>query len=107
MARLFRYHRIVTHAAEQEEVLRNLLDYCRENRISVLFTVNPYTDIQEETQKQFNYMKAIVEEEYGYPFINFNLLYDELDIDFARDFYNGSHMNTNGAVKFTRYLAAF
>ena len=52
-------------------------------------------------------MKAIVEEEYGYPFINFNLLYDELDIDFARDFYNGSHMNTNGAVKFTRYLAAF
>ena len=60
MARLFRYHRIITHAAEQEEVLRNLLDYCRENRISVLFTVNPYTDIQEETQKQFNYMKAIV-----------------------------------------------
>ena len=48
-----------------------------------------------------------MEEEYGYPFINFNLLYDELDIDFARDFYNGSHMNTNGAVKFTRYLAAF
>ncbi len=92
---------------EQEEVLRNLLDYCRENRIPALFTVNPYTDIQEETQKQFNYMKAIVEEEYGYPFINFNLLYDELDIDFARDFYNGGHMNTNGAVKFTRYLAAF
>ena len=92
---------------EQEKVLRSLLDYCRENSIPALFTVNPYTDIQEETQKQFNYMKAIVEEEYGYPFINFNLLYDELDIDFARDFYNGGHMNTNGAVKFTRYLAAF
>lgn len=92
---------------EQETVLRNLLDYCWENRIPALFTVNPYTDIREETQKQFHYMKAIVEEEYEYPFINFNLLYDELDIDFSRDFYNGGHMNTNGAVKFTRYLAAY
>lgn len=91
---------------EQESILRELLDYCRRKRVPALFTVNPYTDIDEEIQKRFNYMQTIIEE-YQYPFINFNLLYDELDIDFSRDFYNGGHMNTNGAVKFTRYLAAY
>lgn len=92
---------------EQEMYLRELLDYCKEKEIMALFTVNPYTDITETAQAQFNYMQQIVEQEYGYDFINFNCLYEELGIDFAKDFYNGGHMNACGAEKFTAYLAKY
>lgn len=92
---------------EQEVVLRELLDYCKKNNIEALFTINPYTDMTEINQQQFNYMRDIVEKEYGYLFLNFNLLYEQLDVDFAKDFYNGSHMNICGSVKFTKYLAEY
>lgn len=92
---------------EQEIHLRKLLDYCKQHNITALFTVNPYTDITEDVQKQFNYMEEIVVNEYEFRFLNFNGLYNELDIDFQKDFYNGGHMNINGAEKFTGYLSEY
>ena len=93
--------------AEQEIILRDLLDYCKKHDIVLLCTVNPYTAINAEVQEMFNYMKEIIVDEYGYDYINFNNLYDELNVNFASDFYNASHMNACGAVKFTRYLANY
>lgn len=92
---------------EQEGYLRELLNYCKEQEITALFTVNPYTDITETVQKQFNYMANIIKNEYGYNFINFNNLYEQMNVEFDKDFYNGGHMNTHGAEKFTRYLSAY
>lgn len=92
---------------EQEVILRDLLDYCRENGITALFTVNPFIAVTEDDQKRYNYIEQIVSEEYGYHFINFNNLFDELNVDLDSDFYNAKHMNTRGAVKFTRYLADY
>lgn len=57
---------------EQELVLRDLLDYCRNNKLEVLFTVNPYAGITLEQQKMFNYMERIIVNEYAYNYINFN-----------------------------------
>lgn len=92
---------------EQEIILRDLLDYCKEKNITALFTVNPFVAITEEDQKKYNYIEKIITDEYGYNFINFNNLYDEIGVDFDFDFYNAKHMNVRGAEKFTRYLADY
>ena len=91
---------------EQEGVLRDLIAFCQKKGIQMLFTVNPYIATESE-QRNFNYMSDIITNEYGYNFINFNDLYDKIEVDFAMDFYNVGHMNTHGAIKFTRYLADY
>jgi hypothetical protein len=92
---------------EQEVHLRNVLEYCKSNKINGLFVVNPYTDINEDAQKIFNYMDNIITKEYGYSFINFNNLYKDMKIDFSKDYYNGGHMNIYGAEIYTEYLADY
>lgn len=100
-------HTTVPIPPEQEIVLRDLLQYCKKHDIEALFTVNPFTDLTELTQQQFNYMERIVEDEYEYTFLNFNSLYGEVGIDFREDFYNGGHMNAKGAEKFTSFLSKY
>ena len=34
-------------------------------------------------------------------------MYEELGLDFDKDYYNSKHVNYIGAEKYTRYLAAF
>lgn len=100
-------HTTVPIPPEQEIVLRDLLQYCKKHDIEALFTVNPFTELTELTQQQFNYMERIVEDEYEYTFLNFNSLYGEVGIDFREDFYNSGHMNAKGAEKFTSFLSKY
>lgn len=88
-----------------ERILRDLLEYCSERDLQVIFTVCPYY-INKQDQMQFNYMQMIVEE-YGYDFINTNDFYEEMDLDFEKDFYNINHVNLFGAEKYTRFLAEY
>lgn len=48
-------------------------------------------------------------EERGYPVINFNTeeMYQELDIDWDKDFYNSKHLNYIGAEKYTAWLTKY
>lgn len=88
------------------QILLDLLDYCRENELNVLFTLNPIYMDSEETKARYNYVERIVRE-YGYDFIDANDYYDEMELDFSHDFYNRDHVNIYGALKFTRFLGSY
>ena len=88
-----------------EEELINLIEYCDANNANVLFMACPYI-ATEQNKKEHNYIKRIVEEK-GYDFIDFNNLYDQMHIDFGKDFYNANHMNVYGAEKFSLYLGQY
>ncbi len=90
----------------QEEVLRELLEYLSEHNLKALFIVSPMA-MEEEQQMKFNYIGDIVEK-YDYPYLNLNLYYDEIGIDFSTDYYDGgSHTNASGAEKCTTFLGKY
>lgn len=92
--------------ADQEEVLRDLLEYLKEEGDDALFLVSPNT-MTAEKQAMYNYMADIIEP-YGYRFLNMNDYYEESGIDFAVDFYDyGGHTNAFGAQKSTAFLGAY
>lgn len=90
---------------EQEEILRELIEEIKEKDLKGLFVLAPF-EINENEHKMSNYMKRIIEEE-GFEYIDFNNMYDELDVDFDTDFLNSGHMNIFGAEKYTKWLGRY
>ena len=85
-----------------EEYTRKIIDLGKSEGIDVILFVSP-RDIEEEDMKICNYMGKIAESE-GVEFINFNLKYDELGLDFSKDMSTGSHLSYSGNYKFSDYL---
>lgn len=90
---------------EQEDVLQEIIAWAKENNQKMIFVLNPY-GISEEECKMANYMERIIRGA-DFEFINFNKLSEEMNINFATDFYNSGHMNVLGAEKYTSYFAKF
>ncbi|MCH5274578.1 MAG: SGNH/GDSL hydrolase family protein [Lachnospiraceae bacterium] len=91
---------------EQEEVLCELMTYLKENELQALFIVSPMV-LTKELTMQFNYMERIITENGG-TFLDLNDYYEEIGLDFARDFYDGgSHTNASGSEKCTAFLGAY
>lgn len=86
-------------------ILTDLLDYCDDENLNVLFVVSPYFYTSDECE-QYNTMSDMVTER-GYSFINTNDYYDEMNLDFSKDFYEGHHVNLFGAEKYTSFLADY
>lgn len=91
---------------EVDGIFRDLLTYCKENHLEVLFVVHAY-QIAEEDQKKYNYMKQVIEEEYGFDYLNVNDYFEEIGFDPDHDFYNMDHANLLGADKYTNFLAGY
>ena len=90
----------------QTQVLGELMDYCREESLEVLFAVVPQGIKDPETLGQFNTMARIVREN-GFPVLNLSGAFEELGLDLKRDFYNANHTNIHGSIKYTEYLSAY
>lgn len=88
-----------------KETLTKLLDYCKENKLNVLFVVCPYS-ITQSDYSIYNSVGDIVSS-YGYGFLNTNDYYKEMNINFAQDFCNKDHVNSFGADKYTAFLAKY
>lgn len=86
-------------------LFRDLLNFCKENNLQVLFVVHPY-QIEEEDQRKYNYMKKTIHE-YGFGYLNVNDYFEEAGFDVNRDFYDGNHTNLLGANKYTDFLAEY
>ena len=84
---------------EQEEILRDLLSYLKENNQKALFVVSPMI-YDDEYFAKMNYIKDIVEQE-GFQYLNMN---EVLDYNFATDFLDGAHSNILGAKKCSELL---
>lgn len=88
----------------QSDILYDLLNYIKKNDLNVLFIIPPRPNSNENRQKLNSVSKII--NSYDYDVINFNKV-ENLNIDFATDFKDSSHLNVYGATKFTLYFGKY
>lgn len=90
----------------QESALNDLLDQMDSLDTDALFYLAPYNMPAEDAGK-FTHIKETVESR-GYTWLDMNRYYDEIGIDFARDFSDyGIHTNAAGAEKCTVFLGNY
>ncbi len=88
-----------------EEILVDFIQFCKKEGLPLLCIKTPLVG-SEELYEQINYIGQIAAEQ-DVPFLDFNHLYDELDLDFQTDFADSGHLNVRGAEKVSRYLAGY
>lgn len=86
-------------------ILNELLDYCGEKELPVLFLVNAYCQTKAE-KAVYNYISDAVAAR-GYDFLNTNDYYEEIGLDFSTDYYDKNHVNIFGADKYTRFVGDY
>lgn len=89
-----------------ERYLRQFIELCQEKRIPLLLVNAPFANQVEEKRKADACIRTIADE-YDVPLIEGNRCKEEMQIDFAQDLLDASHLNYYGSVKYTRYLAAW
>ncbi|MCF0229166.1 MAG: hypothetical protein HUJ76_05670, partial [Parasporobacterium sp.] len=89
----------------QRKILVDLLDYCRQEDLNVLF-LNAVNISSLEAQKSFNAAAELIRE-YGYEVLNTNDYYDEIGLDFGTDFRDNNHLTCVGAEKYTAFISAY
>ena len=88
-----------------EEYLRKIISLAYERDIDVCIVSAPFQRIDENMQKQVNYIKNTICWEYGCEFLDANLTLDEIGINWLEDCGDSGHLNYRGAEKFSRWLA--
>lgn len=91
---------------KEETYLRKIIEYVKANNIPLLFISTPYVIETEEEQEKYNTIFDIADE-YGIPYVDFNLLYDEMGLDFTTDLAEVLHLNRSGNEKFTKCLGQY
>lgn len=87
------------------EYLMKIIELAKEENLKLLLITMPYP-IEEEHQKIYNTISRIAEEN-QVDFINYNLKYDELTLDFSSDFADISHLNAAGSKKLSSHLGKY
>ncbi len=88
------------------DILNDLLDYCEENEVNVLFTVNPQIAEEAKRQSEINFAKEHVISR-GFKVVDFYTDFGSNGIDTTQDYYNMSHTNIHGAIKMTALLSKY
>ena len=94
-----------------EDALNATLDKCdeltKDGDVKVLFVLSPYCCLKGQ-KPIFNTAFDMVRDR-GYKVLDFNrpVMYEELGLDFDKDYYNSKHVNYIGAEKYTRYLTGY
>ena len=89
----------------QSAALEELLDYCDQEKLPVLFICNPII-LKEKDGGVLNTIGDRITER-GYTFLDCNRIYDDIGLDFETDFGDVNHVNYLGSVKYTEYLAEY
>ena len=88
-----------------EEYLLEIIRLAKQKEIPLLLITTPYyTNV--ESQKIYNRVRQIASQ-YDVPYIDFNMLYQEIGLDFSVDFADGDHLNHKGNTKFSVYLGNY
>ena len=85
--------------------ISDLLDYCDENKENIVFLLPPRIYSEEENAQMNTLMDTIKER--GYEFLDLRDRFDELKLDKTQDFYDVSHTNIHGSIKYSDYLAKY
>ena len=90
---------------KREKLLVEFLEYCKEEKINIVFTRFPHKIMREEMINRAyrsNRAERIVRE-YGFDFVNLERDCSETNIDILTDYYDDDHLNVYGAQKLTSY----
>ncbi len=91
--------------SDQAEALEDILGYCDEKNLKVLFVMVPQK-LDDTVLAQINTVKDAVSER-GYDVLDLRDRMEEMGIRFDEDFHNENHLNIHGAIKYTDYLARY
>ena len=88
--------------------LVNFLDYCRENKIPILFVRFPHRmgDPRGITMYKRSRTAAKIIRSYGFPYLDLEGRQERIGLD-GNDYYNNDHLNRYGQKKLTSYLGAY
>ena len=89
-----------------EMYYRKIIELTLKKDIPLLIVVSPYAGITETEQSVYN-TASDISAEYGIDFINYNLLIDEIEIDFSHDVADVGHLNYRGNQKYTHALGEY
>ncbi|MBE5882071.1 MAG: hypothetical protein E7289_07195 [Lachnospiraceae bacterium] len=90
------------------EYFEKILSLANEKDIPVFLINAPYI-MTEDDKKVFNTLEEYLAAQTKYDnvfYVDFNRMYDEMQIDFAADFADPNHLNVNGLGKFNHALGA-
>ena len=90
---------------KNEEYLIKIIRLLQEKQIPLLFICSPCPISQEAQMKQLRVQE--IAEENGVPFVDYNQMYDEIELDFQSDFRDKVHLNYNGNQKVTLHLGRY
>ena len=82
--------------------LNKIIELCNENDVELMLVKTPSNATPDE-KKYYNTVERIAQEN-GVIFVDYNMHYDEIGFDFKKDFFDDSHLNVDGAEKFTEYF---
>lgn len=85
--------------------LNKIIDLAKENNIELILVKSP-VEITEEKQIYYNEVEKIAKDN-NLNFINYNYLYDEINLDFENDFFDRGHLDGDGAEKVSRHFAYY
>lgn len=89
-----------------EKYYRMIIELAKENNIPMLIVISPYAGINVDEQAKYNAAKEIADE-YNVPFINYNLLIDDIGMDFSTDVADTAHLNYRGNQKYSYAVGAY
>lgn len=92
-----------------ETSFREFISFCEKKEIPLLLIKTPVVaegTMYEEMYEQINQIGEIAKELH-IPFIDFNHLYEEINLDFRLNFADRGHLNVGGADKVSSYLADY
>lgn len=92
-------------SSKSETYYRKIIELAQKEDIPLL-VINPPFQVSEESQKIYNYIFDIAEEN-AISYLDYNKMYDEVGIDFNYDMAEWSHLNRSGNEKFTRHLGKY
>lgn len=96
-----------THALtdRNEKYLRKIIELAKRRDIPLVLMVAPYV-LTNEDMRIYNRISEIADE-YNIDYINFNYHYDNMSLDFSKDYADNAHMTYRGSEKFSKYLGKY
>lgn len=106
----FAYENDITNITEiknisekNEKYLIKIIQLAKEHNIELILVKTPYT-IKDSDQMYYNYVEQLAKEN-NIRYINYNLMYNELNLNFEKDFYDAGHLNGEAAKKITVHFS--
>ncbi|MBQ6843331.1 MAG: hypothetical protein IJO60_01700 [Agathobacter sp.] len=86
--------------------LENMMTYCKEEDVKVLFVLMPQAIRDEVLHERQNTVVRILEEN-GFDVLDLRGKTDEMGIDYRKHFHDKQHTNIHGSIRITNYISDY